>query len=109
MDVLHFSVAGLPPAGGYLGKLALFQLSVDDHQPVLAALIFVGGALSFVYMFQLYRRRTAEIDESTSSPIGIQALLVTLGLAVLFIGVYPEPLLEVLERASQALPEGRIP
>jgi multicomponent Na+:H+ antiporter subunit D len=89
--------------------MALFQLSVDEDRPWLVALIFLGGALSFVYMFQLYRRRTSEIEEVVSSPIGVQAIIVGIGLLVLVIGVYPEPLLNIAETASRSLQEGMFP
>lgn len=100
-----FSVAGLPPAGGFLGKMALFRLAVDDDRPWVIALVLVGGALSFVYMFQIYRRRTSQIDEADTSPVAIQALLVALAILVLFIGVYPELLLNMADRAALSLPE----
>ena len=57
------SVAGLPPAAGFVGKLELFRAAAGD--PLLIAFLFVGGALSFVYAFQAYQfdfwrgRRTA--------------------------------------------------
>lgn len=104
-----FSVTGLPPAGGFLGKMALFRLAVEDDRPWIIALVFFGGALSFVYMFQLYRRRTSEIDEADTSPVAIQALIVVLALLVLFIGVYPELLLNMADRAALSLPEGMYP
>ncbi|MDQ3387457.1 MAG: oxidoreductase, partial [Actinomycetota bacterium] len=55
-----FSVVGVPPAAGFLGKLALFKASLTmDSLPAsiaLVALIFIGGALSFLYVFELYGR-----------------------------------------------------
>jgi multicomponent Na+:H+ antiporter subunit D len=104
-----FSVAGLPPAGGFLAKMALFQISVEEGRFWLVALIFFGGALSFVYMFQLYRRRTADVSEEDTSPVALQALMVALAVLVLLIGVYPEPLLNITDRASLSLPEGLFP
>jgi multicomponent Na+:H+ antiporter subunit D len=104
-----FSVAGLPPAGGFLGKMALFQISIEEGQLWLVALIFFGGALSFVYMFQLYRRRTADVSEEDTSPVALQALMVALAVLVLLIGIYPEPLLNITNRASLSLPEGLLP
>ena len=104
-----FSVSGLPPAGGFLGKMALFRIAVADDRPWIVALVFFGGALSFVYMFQIYRRRTSEIDEADTSPVAIQALIVGLALLVLFIGVYPELLLNMADRAALSLPEAMNP
>lgn len=100
-----FSVAGLPPSGGFLAKMALFRIAVAHDRPWIVALVFFGGALSFVYMFQLYRRRTSEIDEADTSPVATQVLIVALALLVLFIGIYPELLLDMAERAALSLPE----
>src|SRR6185436_7812032 len=47
------SVAGVPPAAGFVGKLELFHATAGD--PALIVLIFLGGALSFVYVFQVYQ------------------------------------------------------
>ena len=104
-----FSVAGVPPAGGFFGKLTLFQIGIADDGPVLVALIFLGGALSLVYMFQLYRRRfwiAEEADESTT--VGALGLVTGLALILIGIGVWPEPLIELTTRASEVLPE-RLP
>ncbi len=104
-----FSVAGVPPASGFLGKMALFQVGIAEDRPMLVALIFLGGALSFVYMFQLYRRRTAEIEAHGSSPWGAQVVVVMLALVILGIGVWPDPLLNLVERAALSLPEAQVP
>jgi len=101
-----FSVAGVPPAGGFFGKMAVFQTSLDDNQPWIVALVFVGGALSFVYMFQLYRARfwvNEEADEATTR--GALGPVVVIALAIVTIGVFPEPLLALAQQASALLPE----
>jgi multicomponent Na+:H+ antiporter subunit D len=104
-----FSVAGVPPAGGFFGKLALFRVGIDEQRPWIVALVFLGGALSFVYMFQLYRRRTAEVDTPDTSPVGAQVLVVVLALVVLALGIFPEPLLAMTQRAADALPVVQLP
>ncbi|MEJ7902380.1 MAG: proton-conducting transporter membrane subunit, partial [Thermomicrobiales bacterium] len=101
-----FSVAGVPPAGGFFGKMALFQVAIDDSKPWIVVLIFIGGALSFIYMFQLYRARfwvNQEADEATTK--GALGLVVMIALIIVAIGVYPEPLLLVTQQAASILPE----
>lgn len=102
-----FSVAGVPPAVGFLSKMALFQVGIKDNHPWLVVLIFLGGALSFVYMFQIYRRRIAEFEEQWTSPWGVQVVVVLLAVFVVGMGVWPDPLLNIVERAAAALPEGQ--
>jgi len=103
-----FSVAGVPPVGGFLGKLGLFRLAISTDRPWLVVLIFVGGALSFIYMFDLYRRRfwIPGEDEANSGPVRI--LIAMLAVAIILIGVWPEPLLQLSQHAAAVLPE-RLP
>ncbi|WP_119068691.1 complex I subunit 5 family protein [Rubrobacter indicoceani] len=107
-----FSVAGLPPASGFLGKAALFQAGVVEGSPVLVALVFLGGALSFIYMFQIYQRTywagTEDIKiGSKPSPVRIRTLTLTIALLILATGLWPEPLLFVSEQAASVLTGGR--
>lgn len=101
-----FSVAGVPPAGGFFGKMAVFQVSIDDGKPWIVALVFLGGALSFIYMFQLYRARFwihEEADEATTR--GALGLVVLIAFVIIAIGVFPEPLLSLSREAALVLPE----
>lgn len=108
-----FSVAGVPPAAGFLGKLAMFRTGLvprDDAEAIaLVGLVFLGGALSFVYMFQLYQARFWRVPgglRGQASPPTRRGLVLLLAVVVLAIGVWPEPLLVMSERAAAVLPGG---
>lgn len=101
-----FSVAGVPPAGGFLGKAGLFRVAAQDNNWVVIALVVVGSVLSFVYMFQIYQRRFwTPQDEGVASPapspMSVRAVVVAIAVATLVIGLWPEPVLWVSERAGQ--------
>jgi multicomponent Na+:H+ antiporter subunit D len=102
-----FSVAGVPPAGGYLGKAGLFRVAAEEENWVVIALVVIGSVLSFVYMFQIYQRRfmTPEVAESANtvpSPAAVRAVVVVLAVITLLIGIWPEPVLWVSEQAGQS-------
>jgi multicomponent Na+:H+ antiporter subunit D len=99
------SVAGLPPAAGFVGKLELFRATAGSA--TLLALLFLGGALSFVYAFQVYQYDFWR-GERTGPRAGRpqQALVAALALLVLELGVWPEPLLALSSDAAQALDRG---
>ncbi len=100
-----FSVAGVPPSAGFFGKVGLFQSGIEAGSAALVALIFVGGALSFVYMFQIYQhdhwRPVEDLRPLSSRAARAPALLVAV--VVLAFGIWPEPLLAVSRQASDAL------
>ncbi len=104
-----FSVSGIPPAGGFFGKFALFDLAISDDNYTLVALIFIGSLLSIVYMFQMYRRRIATPVTEPDHSRPLQAVALVLALALVAIGVYPDPLVNLVQVAAESLPGGVSP
>ncbi len=103
-----FSVAGVPPAGGFLGKAGLFRVAAEDDNWLVIALVVVGSVLSFVYMFQIYQRRfwNPEVSDSANavaSSRSVRAVVVILAIITLLIGLWPEPILWVSEQAGHSL------
>jgi multicomponent Na+:H+ antiporter subunit D len=108
------SVVGVPPAAGFFGKAALFRAGMAAEQPVttvaVVGFVFLGGALSFVYMFQIYQRRYWAPKADSGSPSLLSRRLLVLGVAAVIValGVLPEPLLALSQRAAGVLPQ-RLP
>jgi multicomponent Na+:H+ antiporter subunit D len=100
-----FSVAGVPPSAGFFGKVAVFQAAVTEESITLVALLVLGGALSFVYMFQIYQHDhwRHEASAAETSPAALRAVTVALALLVVAVGVWPEPILAVSGGAADAL------
>jgi multicomponent Na+:H+ antiporter subunit D len=100
-----FSVAGLPPAAGFVGKLELFRAVA--HSPTLIVLFFAGGVLSFVYIFQIYQYDFWRGERTgPRSSRAQQALVAGLALLVLAGGAWPEPVLALSHDAAQVLAGG---
>jgi multicomponent Na+:H+ antiporter subunit D len=101
------SVAGMPPAAGFLGKLALVHTGIIARSPALVALLVAGSALSFVYMFQMYQREFWSRPRARhASPWPLQLLPAILALLVLAAGLWPEPLLALSRGAAAVLSGG---
>ncbi len=99
-----FSVAGVPPAVGFFGKVALFQAGIETGSATLVALIFLGGALSFVYMFQIYQHAFWRRDhDGVVSGLSPRLVAVALAAVVVGLGIWPEPLLALSDRAASVL------
>ena len=103
-----FSVAGVPPTAGFFGKLELFRAGIEEESAALVALMFLGGALSFVYMFQIYQHDFWRGEPTRKpSPALMRAVPVALTALVVALGVWPEPLLAVGREAAQVLAEAQ--
>ncbi len=110
-----FSIAGVPPAAGFLGKIAVFQAAIGMDaiavSLVLVALIFLGGALSFLYSFQVYQRRflapgSSAKGSSKSDPAAARLLVVALAALVVLVGLWPGPLVALSQAAAAVLTGG---
>ena len=99
-----FSVAGVPPTAGFFGKLELFRAGVADDSVALVALIFLGGALSFLYMFQIYQHDFWRGERrGPDSPAALRGVAVAFAAVVVVLGLWPEPLLAAGREAAAAL------
>jgi multicomponent Na+:H+ antiporter subunit D len=99
-----FSVAGVPPSAGFFGKASLFDAGVQASSAPTVLLLFVGGALTFVYLFQIYQHiywRPPQDHHHASR--GARMVVAALAVLVLAVGLWPEPLLALSDQAGDAL------
>jgi multicomponent Na+:H+ antiporter subunit D len=99
-----FSVAGVPPSAGFFGKASLFDAGVQASSVLTVLLLFVGGALTFVYLFQIYQHaywRPAQ--DHHRAPRGARVVVAALAGVVLAVGLWPEPLLALSDQAGDAV------
>ena len=104
--VVLFSLGGIPPLAGFVGKLYLFAAAWDGGQVMLVA---VGAGISVVALYY-YLRVALEAyirDPEDDTPVRVPGpLAVALGVCVLAtvaIGVYPRPWVTLGERAAMAV------
>jgi multicomponent Na+:H+ antiporter subunit D len=110
-----FSVAGVPPTVGFIGKLVAFDAALAAggtvRATVLVVVIFLGSALSFMYMFQIYQRAFLSEEpqdghQDKTSPRTARTLVVVLAVLALTMGLWPEPLFVLGEEAAAVLAGG---
>jgi multicomponent Na+:H+ antiporter subunit D len=97
------SVAGVPPAAGFLGKAGLFRAGLGADSATALGLVFVGSALSFLYMFTAYQSCQTDEGQGEESRLGPRLLVLGLAGIVLLLGLWPELLVAASERAAAVL------
>ncbi|MGQ0520423.1 MAG: NADH-quinone oxidoreductase subunit N [Actinomycetota bacterium] len=98
MTIFVFSLAGIPPLGGWFAKLAIFQAALDAGTTTAVILAVIAGVNSVIALFyyasvarEMWMRPAPDDDRS---PIQVPApLAAALGLTaamVVAVGIYPQ-------------------
>ena len=105
MLLLMFSMAGIPPAVGFHAKLAVLQAVVGSGQLWLAVVAVLFSLIGAFYYLRIVRLMYFDdpVDRSPITASGdMRALLSLNGLAVLLLGIVPQPLLVLCIEAVRA-------
>lgn len=92
MLIFMFSLTGIPPTAGFIGKFYVFMAVVKAGYAWFAAVAVIFSVISAYFylrivMYMYMREPVAEVTLAASTPTGI-ALVLT-AIAVLFIGILP--------------------
>jgi NADH-quinone oxidoreductase subunit N len=102
MLIFMFSLTGIPPTAGFIGKLYLFMSAVNAGYTWLVVVAVIFSAISAYFYLRIvmymYMREPKVAVRLTSSP-GIDVALGITTVAVLLIGVLPSFLLEFARTA----------
>ncbi|WP_434458638.1 NADH-quinone oxidoreductase subunit NuoN [Stutzerimonas urumqiensis] len=109
LTVMMLSLAGIPLTAGFIGKFYIITTGVESRLWWLLGALIIGSAIGLYYylrvMVTLYlvepgiRRHDAPQDWSQRAG-GI--MLMAIVILALFLGVYPQPLLELAQQAGFA-------
>lgn len=102
------SLAGIPLTVGFIGKFYIFFAGVESSLWVLLAALVIGSGIGLYYYLRIvYIILQPENDEKPSSfPVaGIESLSSYFVIGLLFLllvllGIYPSPLMSLIESAS---------
>lgn len=112
MTLLLLSMAGLPPLGGFQSKFVLFASAIDAGANAglgwmvwLAAIAIAGSAVSLFYYLRLIRAMVVEPGEPgrLDAPNGTIAAVVICTAAVVLMGLWPGPFIDVSFNAAEDL------
>ncbi len=106
------SLAGIPPLAGFFGKFLLIKSALAvgaTHHSfyALVAVALIGVVISLYYYFgvvrAIYWGGDAKDKTELAISLPVKAAIFVCIAGILFIGVYPEPLMKAAELAVQSL------
>jgi NADH-quinone oxidoreductase subunit N len=102
MTICMLSLTGIPPLGGFFGKLYLFTAALERGYAVLVLVAVLNSVLSAAYYLGVVRAMYFDSGAPDTVPPRPYLALATAGavVATIALGLAPEP---ILERASAAL------
>jgi NADH-quinone oxidoreductase subunit N len=105
MLLLMFSLAGVPPTVGFYAKLAVLQAAVAAGHlwlAVVAVLLALVGAFYYVRVVKLMYFDAPKEEGRVEARLDVRVLLSANGLAVLALGILPQPLMQLCFVAIKA-------
>lgn len=112
MTLAMVSLAGLPPLAGFFGKFLLLKsvISLGEVNPGYYCLAFTalaGVVISLYYYFGVVRAIYWSKEAPDLTPVGMslpaRVALYACAAGMLYLGIFPAPLLEVASRAVAVL------
>jgi NADH-quinone oxidoreductase subunit N len=109
MVVAMFSLAGIPPAVGFVGKVQIFMQLLEGQMYVTAVIAFIFSLIALYYYIYVLVVMYMKEPEKEIEDVGKQSVIpmwISLGLAAVFViilGVLPSPLLNWSLKWAQML------
>jgi multicomponent Na+:H+ antiporter subunit D len=101
-SVAAFSTAGVPPTAGFWSKAWLLRAALEAGHPLMAGLVVMASVLSLLALFRAYQREPW-LRQGAALHRGTGAVVYALSLALIVVGLWPEPLLRAGRDAIQGL------
>ncbi len=107
MTIFIFSLLGIPPTGGFIGKLWVFAAAVKSDLMWLAAVGLVNALISTYYYLRVIvmmymHEPEAEQPAPAASYMAYSALAI-MAVVTVFMGANPRPFIELAQRSMAAI------
>jgi NADH-quinone oxidoreductase subunit N len=106
MTVFMFSLAGVPPTAGFIGKFYIFSAAVKSGYVGLAVLGVLASVISAYFYLRVVvtmymKKPEGDVAEHEPSfPLG--ATVIATAVATVFLGVFPASVLRLVETAASS-------
>ena len=107
MAIFMFSLAGIPPTAGFIGKFYIFSAALKSDLIGLAVIGVLCSAVSAYYYLRVIvvmymREPEGEVTLCNRSPATSLSIIVA-AIGILVLGIIPASILELVRQAVQAL------
>jgi NADH-quinone oxidoreductase subunit N len=103
MAVFLFSLAGLPPLAGFIGKFYLFAAVVKEHFYLLALVGLANSVVALYYYARIVRTMFLDMPLGDEGVVTLDShnafLLYFLALPTIVLGVYWAPVIDLADRS----------
>jgi NADH-quinone oxidoreductase subunit N len=108
MSVFLFSLAGIPPTAGFMGKFFIFKAALQTGHMGLAIVGVLNSVVSVYYYLRpvvaMYMREPGENHAVSAARPVLHVLMLASILALLVVGMLPGGLLDAATQAAAGLP-----
>ncbi len=105
-SIFMFSMAGIPPLAGFLGKLYIFESAINANLHLLAIFGVLASVVGAFYYIRIVKVMYFDPPIDTldiTIPIEVRSILIITGFITIFLILYPMPLIIGAEHAAAAL------
>ncbi len=107
LTLCMFSLAGLPPTGGFISKFYIFKTAIESGHMAVAFVGIVTSIFSVYYylrvVYYLYMKEPAEGYTSTVAGVFATGALAISMIGILLIGIFPTPLFKMAGAAAREM------
>lgn len=109
MITVLFSLAGIPLTAGFIGKFYVFTSGVEGSLWFLLTMLIIGSAIGLYYYLRIIYAMLQPIEKVSKQdpagqviPFGTHAVLAAMSAIIIYLGVYPMPMIDILQSLAAA-------
>ncbi|MCP9267162.1 NADH-quinone oxidoreductase subunit NuoN [Xenorhabdus sp. XENO-1] len=110
MTIIMLSLAGIPLTFGFIGKFYVIATAVEAELWWLTGAVVLGSAIGLYYylrvMVSLYLPAPKTLNRDTPSNWALTSggiVVLISGLLVLILGIWPQPVIDIVQQAKSAM------
>ena len=100
MTLFMFSLAGIPPTAGFMGKLYIFSSAVESELYGLAVIGVLNAVIAVYYylrvvIFMYMKETVLDFSYLSARPVMTLSLSISVG-GIIYLGIFPQSLINLL-------------